>query len=439
MLPLLLIWLILLVALVWFCFRDWRRGGALVLGYFLSVSLIHVPGVLPYLAQDWLAGADVTELGFIATLIGLTAFVVGAAASRMTTRKVMPVSEPPPELIEKFGTRALVMGVISYFVLIPVAARAPSLTSLVSPFGTLLVIGLWMRLYGAAQRGGLERTARTLLLLPLLPLATLGTAGFIGYGVNWVIAVLAFFFIISRYRALFYVAAPLVIFFGLSFFVAYMGERTGIRDLVWNENAGVGERLERISEIFTRFQPLDLTNTEHVKALVDRLDQNMIVGQGVDRHESGEAPFLYGNSVPWWTLVPRAVWPDKPDVGGGGEIVSNFTGRHFAEGTSVGAGQVLEFYMNFGYPGVVIGFFALGFGLMRLDRGVMDGLRRGDLKLVLRCAMPGLSMLQPGGNLTEIAVITVASVVGAYFITRIKVFGVPDLVSRRPDPRPAPA
>jgi hypothetical protein len=69
----------------------------------------------------------------------------------------------------------------------------------------------------------------------------------------------------------------------------------------------------------------------------------------------------------------------------------------------------------------------------------MDGLRRGDLKLVLRCAMPGLSMLQPGGNLTEIAVITVASVVGAYFITRIKVFGVPDLVSRRPDPRPAPA
>ena len=439
MLSLLLIWLILLVALLGFCFQDWRRGGALVLAYFLSVSLIHVPGVLPYLAQDWLPGAAATELGFIATLIGLGAFVVGAAASRFTSRKITPVPEPPPELIEKFGTRALVMGVISYFVLIPVAAGAPSLTSLVSPFGTLLVIGLWMRLYGAAQRCGLERTARTLLLLPLLPLATLGTAGFIGYGVNWVIAVLAFFYIISRHRALFYVAAPLVVFFGLSFFVAYMGERTGIRDLVWNENAGVAERLDRISQIFTRFQPLDVTNTEHVKALVERLDQNMLVGQGIDRHDSGESPFLYGNSVPWWTLVPRALWPDKPDVGGGGEIVANFTGRHFAEGTSVGAGQVLEFYMNFGYPGIVIGFAALGFALMRLDRGIMDGLRRGDLKLVIRCAMPGLGMLQPSGNLMEIMVVTAASVITAYAITRLKFFGVPDLVSRRPTRRPAPA
>jgi len=165
----------------------------------------------------------------------------------------------------------------------------------------------------------------------------------------------------------------------------------------------------------------------------------MLVGQGIDRHDSGESPFLYGNSVPWWTLVPRALWPDKPDVGGGGEIVANFTGRHFAEGTSVGAGQVLEFYMNFGYPGIVIGFAALGFALMRLDRGIMDGLRRGDLKLVIRCAMPGLGMLQPSGNLMEIMVVTAASVITAYAITRLKFFGVPDLVSRRPTRRPAPA
>jgi hypothetical protein len=258
-----------------------------------------------------------------------------------------------------------------------------------------------------------------------LPLATLGTAGFIGYGMNWVICIVAFFFVISRVRLLFYVLAPVVVFLGLSFFVAYMGERNGIRDVVWYENAGVTERLERISQIFTKFQPLDLQSNEHIAALDGRLNQNILVGEGMQRHDVGQSPFLYGASIPIWMAVPRALWPDKPDVGGGGDLVSNFTGQSFAEGTSVGVGQVLEFYMNFGYPGVIIGFAALGFGLMRLDRGIMDGLRKGDLRLVLRCAMPGLSLLQPGGNLMEIAVVTLGSVVGAYVITSFKVFGVP--------------
>ncbi|HEX3920093.1 MAG TPA: hypothetical protein VHW60_22370 [Caulobacteraceae bacterium] len=425
MLELVVIWVGLLAALIAVCLRDWRYGGALVLGYFLSLSLIHVPGVLPYLGADFLPGGVETESGFVMTVIGLGAFVAGAAASRFTQPALKEVVAPPPEVIERFGVRAMLFGVFSYFILIPIVSRAPSLTSLVSPFGTLLVIGLWLRLYGAAQRGELGKTAQTLLLLPLLPLATLSTAGFIGYGVSWVIAAVAFFFVISRQRLLFYVLAPVVVFLGLSFFVAYMGERTGIRDLVWNENAGVAQRFGRISEIFTKFQPLDLQSTEHIKAIDDRLNQNLLVGYGIQRHEIGQSPFLYGGTVPVWILVPRALWPDKPDVGGGGAVVENFTGQHFAEGTSVGAGQVLEFYMNFGYPGVVIGFTALGYALMRLDRGIMDSLRKGDLKLLLRCAMPGLSLLQPGGNLMEIAVVTVGSVVGAYVITSFKVFGVP--------------
>ena len=426
MLGLMLLWVGLLAALIAVCLRDWRYGGALVLGYFLSLSLIHVPGVLPYLASDFLPGsaetqdrvhADDHRHGRLRRRRGRVAGnpegrAAGGGAAAGGDRQVQ-------------RSAAMIFGVFSYFILIPIAARAPSLTSLVSPFGTLLVIGLWLRLYGAAQRGELEKTAQTLLLLPLLPLATLSTAGFIGYGVSWVIAAVAFFFVISRTRLLFYILAPVVVFLGLSFFVAYMGERTGIRDLVWNEQAGIGERFGRISEIFTKFQPLDLKSTEHVKALDDRLNQNLMVGVGVERHEIGQAEFLYGGSVPIWAVVPRALWPDKPDVGGGGEVVENFTGQHFAEGTSVGAGQVLEFYMNFGYPGVIIGFAALGFGLMRLDRAIMDSLRKGDLKVLIRCAMPGLSLLQPGGNLTEIFVVAIGSVVAAYVITSFKVFGVP--------------
>ena len=94
-------------------------------------------------------------------------------------------------------------------------------------------------------------------------------------------------------------------------------------------------------------------------------------------HEDGWAAFAYGATVPPWALIPRAVWPDKPDVAGSGDIVSEFTGIRFAEGTSVGVGQVMEFYVNFGIPGVLIGFFGLGYLLMWLDQGIMRSLLRG--------------------------------------------------------------
>jgi hypothetical protein len=59
-------------------------------------------------------------------------------------------------------------------------------------------------------------------------------------------------------------------------------------------------------------------------------------------------------------MIPRVLWPDKPAVGGGGDIVSQFTGVQFARGTNIGPGQVLGFYMNFGIWGVIGGVCCLG-------------------------------------------------------------------------------
>ncbi len=93
-------------------------------------------------------------------------------------------------------------------------------------------------------------------------------------------------------------------------------------------------------------------------------------------------------------------------------LVTEYTGIPFEEGTSVGAGQVLEFYVNFGIPGVLAGFAGLGFLLMRLDIGIMRAFAAGDLAGVLLRAMPGLSLLQPGGNLLEILVAFVGAILG---------------------------
>ncbi len=99
-------------------------------------------------------------------------------------------------------------------------------------------------------------------------------------------------------------------------------------------------------------------------------------------------------------------------------LVTQFTGVIFAEGTSVGAGNVLEFYMNFGMAGVVAGFAFLGFVLMRLDQGVMGALATGNIHGMVQRALPGLALLQPLGSFLEVLVATISAIVVAQLLIR---------------------
>jgi len=45
--------------------------------------------------------------------------------------------------------RFIIAGFAAYFIFVPISFRIPSLTSGVAALGTLLVIGLWIELYGA--------------------------------------------------------------------------------------------------------------------------------------------------------------------------------------------------------------------------------------------------------------------------------------------------
>jgi hypothetical protein len=436
MLDLIVIWAGLLLALVVFAIGRPGRGGVLTIAYFLGLSLMHVPGVLPVLdPESGLADGEETQLGFEMTVLGMAAFVAGAVLARGIGQQSAAASGAPPrrraQIFERLGRRTLALGVVAYFVLVPLSGRVPSLTSVVSAFGTLLILGFWLFLYGASVAADPRRTLATLALLPLLPLATLVTGGFLGYGVYWVLSVVAFLFVITWRRIWFYVGTPVTVFLGLSLFVTYMGQRAGIRETVWQEQAGVLDRLDRVSTIVTEFQLLDLASPTHVTALDERLNQNGLVGAAIKYHEDGLAPFAYGATIPVWALIPRAVWPDKPETGGSGSIVSDFTGMQFAEGTSVGAGQVLEFYINFGIPGVLIGFFGLGYLLMRLDQGIMHSLAVDDMRGLLLRAMPGLMLLQPGGSLLEILVGCVAAYVGARLVISLRFFDIPPATQLR--------
>jgi hypothetical protein len=429
---LLVAWAALLVALVIFAVRRPGHGGALTLAYFLGLSLIHVPGVLPFLYPgSGLDDFDETRLGFELTILGMAAFVAGASLASQADRR-RPHAHGAPQwrarVFERLGRRTLGFGVVAYFFVVPLAGRVPSLTSVVSSLATLLIIGFWLALYGAAA--GADRR-RTSAILALLPLATLVTGGFLGYGVYWVLSVVAFLFVITPRRAWFYLGTPVAMFLGLSLFVTYMGQRNGIREVVWHEQSSLLDRFDRVTAIVTDFELLDLTSPDQVAALDGRLNQNVLVGAAMDYHESGGAAFAYGGTVPPWALIPRAVWPDKPATGGGGDVVSEYTGIGFAEGTSVGAGQVLEFYVNFGVAGVAAGFFGWGCLLMWLDLGIMRALSTNDVRGLLLRAMPGLTLLQPGGNLFEILVACVAAYVAARAVVSLRLVDTPPAVRPR--------
>ena len=420
MTSLFLIWIALAVALIVVGIGSRRDGGAFTLSYFISLSLIHVPGVLAYLgSSSYVTNEEETMLGFEMTLLGMTAFVLGASAVRLMSRQQSAIPNHIParqrRYFEQLSVWMTIAGLAAYFIILPVAKLVPSLTSLVAPLTALLILGLWWQLYLGMISHDLRRTLVPFLILPILPALTTIIQGFIGFGVGWALSVVSFFFIMVRSRLLLFALTPLALYLGLSLFVTYMRDRLEIREVVWEQQAAFDDRVERLASTIINFEFLDLNNPDQILALNSRLNQNFYVGLAVQRYQEGVLDLEYGGTVPIWALIPRAIWPDKPDVGGGRTVVADVTGEDLAEGTSFGVGQVLEFYVNFGWPGVVVGFFAFGALFRWLDREVMKSFNHLDIRRLFRYVMPGFVLVHPGSNLLELLV----SVVAALFVAPV--------------------
>jgi hypothetical protein len=130
--------------------------------------------------------------------------------------------------------------------------------------------------------------------------------------------------------------------------------------------------------------------------------------------------FAYGET--FWqavlALVPRFVWPNKPIFAGSPGLVSQYTGFTFAEGTSVGVGQIMEFYINFGTLGVTLGFLILGALITVIDATAGQRLRHGDWQGFALWYLTGISFLSVGGSLVELTSSAGASVITALLVNK---------------------
>jgi hypothetical protein len=421
MLELLVAWGAIGVALMLLGLPGGRKSAGVPLAYFWGLSLIHTPGAAVYMnsgSQGGLAG--LTYIGFTQTVIGMAAFLGGVMLGRhfapRTLDKNLIESAASLKLTERLGIYYLIGGV-AYFVVGSLAA-IPSFQSLIATLSSLLVIGASLQIWTALQEERQAKFIFIMALLPLLPVITTIRGGFINFGIYWLLSIACFAFAQTKRRSVLFALSPLVIFVGISIFVNYMASREAYRNMTWWHDTSLMERIDGFTNMFRDFKWFDGDDEKQLELINERLNQNLLVGEAVERLNSGAVDYANGSTLVDLVLglIPRAVWPDKPAVGGGGSLVQTYTGEKVAGGTSVGAGQVLEFYINFGWIGVVGGFIIYGLLIGWMDVRIIEGLYLGDHKRTLIYFMVCQAMLQPGGNLLEIVVSAAASAVVAKLI-----------------------
>jgi hypothetical protein len=417
----LMIWVVVMGLLVLLRLRWNMPGTGLTLAYLLSLSLIHLVGAAIYLLpayQDH--DPRLTELGFEQSLYGVVAFAVGGLIiTPLLVRKgLLPrakgTAQPDPRLPKAY----VACGVFFYLLSATFLGHLPTAMAIVSTGQQLVVVGLALCCWRAWRENRVHRLIAWLMISMLLPFVTLLTAGMLGYGAIAVLIILIFVSSFLRSPVKVILVGALIIFLGLSVFVSYMRDRTEIRATVWGEQS-FSDRIDRVSQTVATFEWFDPDNLEHLQRIDGRLNQNFLVGAAVYQLSQTQA---YARGDTLWdallALIPRALWPDKPIQAGSGDLVSRYTGIDFAEGTSVGVGQVMEFYLNFGTPGVVIGFIIMGVIITALDWQAAERLARFDLHGFVLWFLPGIALLQVGGQLVELTASAAASLVVALLVNR---------------------
>lgn len=417
------IWLLATLAVLISGWKEGRVGVGLVFAYLTSLSLIHWPGAAVYvLPWYWNHDPRIVASGFQQSTYGVIAFGVAVAVLAPFLMRVLHF--PPPVSSKRVPERRLSymyvgIGLASYFVLLPLASAIPTATALASAGWQLLVVGLGLSCWKAWRERRSRRFVVWLIAALCLPFFTIITQGFLGYGTVAFLAVFSFISTFYRPRWKLVILGLALTYFGFSFYVSYMRDRNEIRQVVWGGQS-LDRRVEQVYSTLSSIEWFNPYDTAHLRRIDDRLNQNYLVGAAIQHLQSGAQKFAAGETLvqAMIALIPRAIWPKKPVVAGSMDLATTYTGIPFAHGTSVGIGQVLEFYINFGTLGIVVGFLVLGVIISVIDTAAHERLINGDWQGFVLWYLPGIAFLQAGGSLVEVTSSAGAAVVTALLVNR---------------------
>jgi hypothetical protein len=399
------------VALVMLLRRDGVSLG-LPIAYLGSLLLIHVPGGLAHLLDRndvLIAHRPFTEVGLVLTAIGAVSFIVGVALGGMRGVRVMP----QPANRTTFARFCLVGGaaatILSFLFFIP------SVRAIVERGGLIWMLAIMVGLRSTVARRDRIGTWKWLGALMIYPTLMLLFGGFMSYGVAAMITVLSAVVVVASSGRRVVVGCVIATIVGISVFLSYFENRTEIRGAVWG-GAPVETRIGVSADAFRNITLFNPANESHLFALDARLNQNYFAGLAATRIANGETKYLYGRTIidGFLSVIPRVFWPDKPIVAGSGSIVADMTGLKLSKSTSFGVGNVMEFDINFGIIGVVVGFVLLGVVLRKLDRNAAATYERGELRSTLLYFLPAVTLIQPNGSMVEMIGGATSALLGAY-------------------------
>ncbi len=412
MTSLVVIWFVVASALV---FWRWSlgRGLGLVVAFVVSLSSLHFLAASLYVLP-WYAGLDRDYIqgGLFIALEGLLGFAVGAVIMSHLLQGERHPAESEPQV--RLGLMYLGAGIVMYTVVRNGVSGIPSIGAIATAGSGLVVFGLCIECW-QVTRG---RQIAWLLASGTLPFITILTQGYLSYGIAALVVVFAFVAENVRPRWALLAGALVVSYITMSFYVTYMRDRNDIREAVWN-GAGAEERMTVVGRTLASIEPFDPRNPAHLSRVDDRLNQNYLVGRAETWLGQKYVPFGHGSTVvdALLAFVPRVLWPDKPMAAGSGDLVSRYTGMVFGPDTSVGIGQIMEFYVNFGSPGVWIGMALIGAVIVLIDERAAMALALGDVPTCARWFVPGLSLLQVGGSLVDVSLTAGAGLAGTVLAT----------------------
>jgi O-antigen polysaccharide polymerase Wzy len=398
---------IVLLLVLWYILRQPSLYSSLGLpfAYLIGLQLIHLPGAYAH-ALPWsnLQNTHLTETGFALTTLSSFCFVLGVWLSRRKAKSLrlnLGDIVLPCHLNPLFLRFCLVSGWISIFVLLPFSG-IPTIGAFVKLGSNIWMLAIVLAMPLALQSKDIKRVALWLSAMFVFPVFTLIFSGFISYGSAAIINCLSFSFISARKARKAMVIAIIVSFLGISFFLSYFTVRDDIRKVAWS-GAEDQAKITVVSKIFDSFAWIDPYNLRQLKAMNERLNQNYFVGLAVERLQAKAVDYLNGKSISdgFLSLIPRVIWTEKTVTAGSGRIVADVTGLNLSATTSFGVGNVMEAYINFAIPGIVIGFVLFGYLLGWLDLHSAIANLQGNTKTLIRCFLTAIAIIIPNGSFVE--------------------------------------
>jgi hypothetical protein len=342
-------------------------------------------------------------LGVQASLLGLFGFLLGMllAQSRVPTKPVLARFRDLGR--ENTNRRRVVLALGGFsavgFALTGADLQIPLIQATLQVARNTGVTAVCLGAAAAVLFDGKTRYGGWIAIAALIPLAYLILFGFLSYGFIAFTCFAAFWLAVLRKGRLrltsFIFGSAAVVYSLLSVFLTWMQARDDLRAVLWG-GAGFSERLRAIWAALKQLQPLNFANFAHLDLLNMRLNQYIFVGKVIQYHQLRPDLRLNGESLYLALLawVPRFLWPGKPAMGGS-DFLATHSGMQFASSASFGTGPVIEFFVNFGWPGILLGFIVLGALVTWLDRKAARALYSGDLIDFARWFTVGLAFIAP--------------------------------------------